>query len=294
MKVVDIINNITNTSLFDLDLKYCLVNKFKEPYKIDNTLARPNILSDFVSLEDILSCDKLNRYEGIGVSIQASKICAIDVDHCFNKPNDISTADERAIEILDMFKDVAYCEFSFSGNGLRIFFIEPLIPNYNEIYYIKNSDKGIEYYQPSKSYRYVTITGNKIYDQIDPNKNLSEVVKRFLNTYMKKPIKTLNSIKTIKPKTNEELKRDIRILYLKNPIFQNLWFGVAPGSGKNESELDYQLIAYIYEYLTQDKTQVKETFESSPYFKSKDSKHIYKWEYNDNRYFEYIFKNISQ
>ena len=294
MNVIDIINNITNTSLFDLNLKYCLVNRFKEPYRIDNTLARPNEVNDFVELNEILSCKRLSRYAGLGISIQASNICAIDVDKCFSKPNDISTADERAKDILERFKDVAYCEFSFSGHGLRIFFVAPLIENYNKLYYIKNSDKEIEYYQPSKSFRYVTITGNKIYDKIDKSKNLNEVLISFLNDYMKKPIKTIKHIKDIESKSLDELKKDVRILYLKNALFQNLWFGKAPGSGKNESELDYQLLACIYENITHNKEQVKQLFELSPYFQSKDEKHIYKWEYNNFRYFEYIFQNISK
>lgn len=294
MNALEVIENITNTSLFDLDLKYCLVNKFKEPYRIDNTLARPNVMEDFVSLEQILSCNRLRRYNGLGISIQASNICAIDVDHCFSEPNDIFTADERATDILKMFKDVAYCEYSFSGTGLRIFFKASIIKDYSEKFYIKNSSNGIEYYQPNDSYRYVTVTGNAIYDKIDSSKNIDEVIQSFLNKYMQKPIKIFNTIQEIKPKSSDELKKDIRVFYLKNTLFQNLWFGKAPGSGKNESELDYQLIAFIYENLTQDKAQVKETFESSPYFKSKDDKHIYKWKYNDYRYFEYIFKNISQ
>ena len=48
---------------------------------------------------------------------------------------------------------------------------------------------------------------------------------------------------------------------MKNSTFQDLWFGVAPGSGKNESELDFQLLAMIFENITQNEEQLKALFE---------------------------------
>ena len=105
-------------------------------------------------------------------------------------------------------------------------------------------------------------------------------------------------LREIKEKKTEEIKKSINIYnklryeYLKNPIFQDLWFSIAPGSGKDESERDFQIISYIYEHITKNKTEVKEMFESSPYFKSKDAKHINKWNYDNYRYFDYIWSHL--
>ena len=295
MNAIETIEKITNTSLINYDLKYCLVDKTKKPYKDNNELAKPNNENDFVSIEKLLSYTDLEKYMGVGISIQASKICAIDVDKCFSIKNDINSIDERGKDILDLFKDKTYCEFSFSGTGLRILFTHPLIENYSLSYYIKNEKTKVEYYQPTKSYRYVTITGNTL-----NNKDISHIdtdtLLSFLNKYMKKVKKEVShNYKKIENNTSlDELLLKTKVLYFKNSHFQQLWFGKAPGSNSNESELDYELIANLYENITQDKDNLKLIFETSPYFKSKDYKHKKKWEAQEGRYYNYIFEQIER
>lgn len=297
MTALDCIERLLDTKLYYANLRYCLVTDKKLPIKVDGSAARSNVMEDFVDIESILQCKNLHSYAGIGISIQASNICAIDVDHCFSKPFSFESIDDRAKAVFEMFKDLAYCEFSFSGQGMRILFKSPLILDYTKEYYIKNEKLQIEFYQPSKSFRYVTITGAVISDNdVDIILNEKhEVVKEFLNKYMKKP-KVSHEVKTEakEVKTYEELMKDVKQFYFKNVSFQNLWFATAPGSGKNESELDFQLMSLIYENITQDKDLLKQIFESSPYFKSKDAKHRNKWTYNNFRYFEYVYSNIRR
>ena len=92
--------------------------------------------------------------------------------------------------------------------------------------------------------------------------------------------------------TIEEALAKVKVAYLKNYNFQDLWFGVAPGSNKDESERDYFIISYLFSNVTTNKNIIKELFEMSPYYKSKDSKHIYKWKYSDFRYFNFIYNSI--
>lgn len=295
MSALDIVERISELNIIRESLKYCLVDNDKKPFRIDNTLARPNHIEDFVDFENLLEAD-LDKYAGLGISIQGSKICAIDVDHCFSKKNDISSADERAINILNLFSDKAYCEFSFSGTGLRVLFKAKIIDDYSNMYYIKNEKQHIEFYQPNSSFRYVTITGNCI-----SNNSLSylddsgETLYNFLNKYMKRErmIKEVytNSFETL---SYEELMKKVKYHYMTNVEFQDLWFTNAPGSGKDESERDYHLIAYLYERITQDKNLIKQIFESSIFFKTKDYKHMNKWTYNNNRYFNYLYDRISR
>lgn len=296
MKAIEVIEKISNTSLIGFDLKYCLVDTNKHPYKLDNTPARPNKVEDFVDFDKLIESEYLDKFAGIGISIQASEICAIDVDHCFTKPNDVTSGDERAKYFLNLFKDLAYCEFSFSGTGLRIIFKQPLIENYSENYYIKNEKYGIEYYQPSKSFRYVTLTGNVIYDnKINKDLDFVSKIKEFLNKFMLRQINKIVVKTTSKEtRTYEELMKLVKKAYLKDITFQNLWFNSAPGSGKDESERDYHLVCYLYENITQDKDLLKQIFETSPFFKTKDKKHIYKWNYNNFRYFNYLYDNIER
>ena len=301
MNALDTIEKILTTSLVTADLRYCLVTDKKLPVRIDGIAAKPNVESDFVSLDDLLLCTNISSYAGVGISIQASRICAIDVDHCFKQPNDLASADSRAIDILERFKNIAYCEFSFSGTGLRVLFRQPIIDDYSSKYYIKNDRLGIEFYQPTRSYRYVTVTGNAIHDNlIDTiqtdmlNVDEINVTKSFLDTYMQRPIRKLVEVKTDSAETKsfEELLQQTKYLYLTNSHFQDFWFAQAPGSGKDESERDYFLLAFLYENVTQDKELLRQIFETSPYFKSKDSHHIYKWENQDHRYYNYVYNAI--
>ena len=55
MSLIDTINNILNTNLYQSNLKYCLVNSDKRPFKIDSTPARPNSEEDFVTIDYIIT-----------------------------------------------------------------------------------------------------------------------------------------------------------------------------------------------------------------------------------------------
>lgn len=296
MNALECIENISNTHLIEYNFKYCLVDKHKKPRNIDGQIIRPNIMNEFVSMTDLLQCNELEKYAGVGISIQASEICAIDIDDCFENGFDISTIDSRGLDILNKFKSIAYCEFSFSGHGMRVLFKAKLIDNYSEKWYIKNEKVHLEYYQPSRSYRYVTVTGKSISDHSVNSEINSETLFWFLNKYMKKPEKRLIQTNTeeIETRTLDQLLIETKRLYFKNSAFQDLWFSKAPGSGKDESERDYKIIAYLYENITQDKNLLKQIFETSPFFKSKDYRHIRKWEQQEGRYYDYVYEQIRR
>ena len=271
-------------------LRYCFVNKEKVPFQYNGTdSARPNVASDFVPLGQ-LDLAKATEFVGVGVSIQASGICAIDVDKCFRVPFDLSTADGRAQDIINIFGDKTYIEFSFSGTGLRILFRAAPISDYEKRYYIKNSRTQCEYYYPQGSNRYVTVTGRTII-YVSINFLPEAILKVFLDTYMIRPLKstTGSAREPIQGDRNNLLLHFLRT----NKSFQDNWFDKAPGSGSNESERDFFLLKFIFENISNDKDKAKELFEQSPFFKSKDRKHKYKWERSDNRYFNYLYNVIS-
>ncbi len=289
MTAFDVITAIAdNENLQDDSLRFCFVNQDKVPY---NGLcpARPNNIEDFVPIY-MLNLGQSTKFAGLGLSIQASKICAIDVDHCFEKPFEVASADSRAQEIINLFGDHTYIEFSFSGTGLRLFFKANPIPDYSKHYYIKNSKRQIEYYYPEGSNRYVTITAKQIINK--PINYVSrELLQKFLDTYMLRPQK-LNTGNSGAPAIDNI---DAALLHFlrSDKSFQDNWFDKAPGSGSNESERDFFLIKFIFDNITQNKDQIKELFERSPFFKSKDRKHKYKWEKSENRYFNYLFSVIN-
>lgn len=295
-----LINISNNENLVSHDFRYCLVDETKHPFTIEGTFARPNHSEDFVRWKDLVDApvSVLDKYAGLGVSVQASNICAIDIDHCAFNKFDVESLDSRARDIITIMKSFAYIEFSFSGNGVRIFFKAHKIDNYEQIYYTKNSAVNIEYYYPEGSARYVTITGRTIVD--NPIKTLTydeqQRLTIFLNKYMKRKHE-LHSTDVVEHKDDrslDDLMKLVKYRYLTNNSFQDVWFSPAPGSGHDESERDYKLVAEIYDNITKDKNKIKQIFEQSPFFKSKDWKHVSKWQKQDGRYFNYLYSRINE
>lgn len=292
MSALDTINAINSNEVLAKAtfLRYCFVTQNKVPFCWNGTdPAKPNTVSDFVPIDKLL-LSEAEKFAGVGISVQASGICAIDIDHCFSVPFALSTADYRAQDVINIFGDSTYIEFSFSGTGMRVLFKAAPIVNYESVYYIKNSKTQCEYYFPQGSMRYVTLTGRTIICSginFIPDTQL----KVFLDTYMLRSQKRDNgaNIEPIQGDPNNLLLHFLRT----NKQFQDNWFDKAPGSNSNESERDFFLLKFIFENITNDKEKSREVFESSPFFQSKDRKHVYKWERSEHRYFNYLYHVIS-
>ena len=291
MKAIETIDNILNNSKY-LKLypfKFCLVGENKVPFTWKNEPCHPNNKDDFVDIELLLNNDNINDYLGVGISIQASNISAIDFDHCFSKPFDIESIDERGKSLIELFKNHAYIEFSFSGTGIRILFNSKKINDYDYIYYTKNTFNHIEYYDPWGSNRYVTITGKTIFDY--PIKIIdNDILMKFLNSYMKRKIKNTDNTNLDDEEDINILKNKLNFLILTNSKFQDYWFKKAPGKGYDESESDYYIIHFIYDNITHNRQLIITFFESSPYFKSKDYYHLNKWKRNNYCYLDKMLK----
>lgn len=307
MSALDCIKRVNQTSISkDNTIRYCLVNAGKLPFRIDGSLAQTNNSKSFVCFDDLRKASNLLKYRTIGISIQFSNLCGIDIDHCFTTPLDFKTADERAKDIYTMFKDFSYIEFSFSGKGMRVLFKTESIDNYKSKYFIKNSKNNIEYYQTSYgtdavSYRYLTLTGNTIIDNYSSS-NLKQADRdtlfAFLNKYMLRDNKSVvepfkSDLKEVK--TSDEIKKRLRWCLLKDNDFQDNWFNKATGSHTNESERDYYLCVYIYKNITTNQDMIINIFEQSPFYKSKDEKHITKWNKNNKQYFRrFIYPHLKE
>lgn len=304
MNAIDTLSNIANTQLiYANNLRFCLVGSNKIPYTINGANAKPNNEQDFVSFMEILDAKDLENYAGVGISIKASKVCAIDVDHCFSEAFSFESIDERGKYVYEKFKDLAYIEFSFSGKGMRVLFEQCDIENYVDKYYVKNSVCNIEYYQPSGSARYVTVTGRAIADNsIKSSKDFKSVIIEFLDKYMIRPHNSNQNVK-IEPKNEDkditQLMKIVKTHLFRSIAFQNMWFNCRyeynigrKFEGQGESEHDLALISYIYQNITTSKELIRLVFEQSEYYKTKDSAHKRKWLLNNYRYYDTIFKRL--
>lgn len=306
MSALDCLYRLTNTNIIKCDFRYCLVDSKKNPYQLNGNRAMVNDYNTFVGMNDLASFDNLEAWTGLGISVQASNIIGIDLDHCVDTALDYNSANEKAKDIVSMFKDIAYIEFSFSGKGIRILLNSDQIEDYERRFYIKNSNQGIEFYQHDYdgriSNRYLTITGNKIYDNdISVKQDHRERLLSFLDKYMKRDIivpKSQICTNIEDDRSIEELKRLTRHYYLRNMNFMEDYLLDSDHplnkTASDESERDFRILKFLYENITQNEEKLKILFEDSPFFKTKDKRHIEKWNHNENRYYRYIYKKLKE
>lgn len=280
-----------NNNVLGANLRYCFVDRNKIPHT-NTDFAKPNNINDFVPIDN-LSIEVSDKYAGLGISIQASNICAIDIDHCFAEPFNVESANATAKRLLQVFMPF-YCEFSFSGTGIRILFRAKPVKDYSKKYYIKNSKAGIEYYYPEGNFRYVTITGRTIYNNPVKNSPSETLLKAFLDTFMQRPVREEKYEEELTPiDENLDYSKKLKFHLLDNLNFQNAWFERGCSGFPSQSEKDFYLLSFLYKNVSRNREEVRKLFESSIYFKTKDEKHKYKWFYNNYRYFNYQFDMLK-
>lgn len=266
-----------------------LDDRGKIPYNpVTKTLAKSNNKNTFHSYQQILPF--LSEYYqidesgkilgGLGLGI-FNGYSAIDIDDCRDpKSGELSALANDVIQFCS-----SYTEISPSGKGIRIILKTPTLIN-KETHYINNRNNGLEIYISDNTNKYVTITGNVLYNNDIAEIDISYIVDR----YMKK---NTNQAATIQPTIDAEILEDVDIKLRNalryNPRLKELWENKAPGSGSNESELDQSLcnsLAFVFEG---NYPAIEQAFIKSPYFLSKDDKHVKKW-YNHPTYREETIK----
>lgn len=286
--VLKLIERLIETDLVYHNLKWCFVNAKKVPFTYQGKNAKVNTPSDFCELTKLIENPHLNNYAGVGISIKASQIVAIDVDKCFSTPFHLESIDSRGLTILNLFKDY-YIEFSFSGTGLRILFFDNNVYDFESTFYIKNSKVNVEIYTPYVKDRYVTITGQVIF-----NNKLKQVeestIKTFLNAYMKREPFNANALIT-DITDQKQINLNFRKLIFKNSEFLNYYSNPFNKLNGNQSEIDFYLIKMLIEHVSSNYHAVRALMEQSYFYQSKDKVHLYKWQ---NGYFDRTFNKIKK
>jgi len=185
---------------------------------------------------------------GVGLGIFRG-YSAIDIDHCIDENGQMS---EMALDIITFCN--SYTEYSPSKTGVRIIF-KTNVKIDKELYYINNHNCGLEIYISNNTNKFVSITGNKISGDAINDIDITYI----LNRYMKRGQFNLESA----------LKKDSKL--------NELWNKQAPGSHSDESESDMALCCKLAYYLHNDEQLIREYFEKSPYYQSKDAEHKKKW-----------------
>ena len=122
-------------------------------------------------------CYMTEDYDGVGIRVSKG-FSAVDIDHCVEN----GVVSDFAMSIIDTLR--SYTEYSPSKTGVRIIF--KTTPGYqydSEKYYLKNPYNGMEIYVCGATNRFVTITGNTVYDY--PVREVTaEILKPILDQYM--------------------------------------------------------------------------------------------------------------
>ena len=242
-------------------------DKGKIPYDcLKSTMAKSNDRTTFYSFD--VASKYVQYYDGLGIGI-FNGFSAIDIDSCIVD----GVISDMAQEIIDYCQ--SYTEISPSGTGIRIIFkANKKIDFDKSAYYINNRKIKLEIYIEGVTNKFVTITGNTIL-HCDVN---TVDIEYILNKYMKKNAIVINRTPTGVATT------DIDKFISRDKKLNELWNNIAPGFGANESELDLALCMKLAFYLQRDPIAIRDAFEHSPYYRSKDDKHLKKWEtvYSDN------------
>lgn len=119
-------------------------------------------------------------YDGVGIRLSHG-YSAVDIDHCCEN----GVLSDLALSIIGKMK--SYTEYSPSKTGIRIIFKTGDFEYDTDRYYLKNPNNGVEIYVCGVTNRFVTMTGNAVYDY--PVRDVTEELPAILDAYMVRPVK---------------------------------------------------------------------------------------------------------
>ena len=120
-------------------------------------------------------------YNGVGIRV-SNGFSAVDIDKCIEN----GVLSDFAMSIINDLR--SYTEYSPSKSGVRIIFKAADFTFDAERYYLKNPHNRLEIYVDGVTNRFVTITGNTIYDY--PIRDVSKELPAVLEAHMVRPVKS--------------------------------------------------------------------------------------------------------
>ena len=198
-------------------------------------------------------------YNGFGVRVD-NGYCAIDIDKCIID----GEMSDLAIDLCSMLN--SYTELSPSKTGLRII-CKADIPHYDkEKYYIKNPNNKLEIYATGASNRFVTMTGNTLYNF--PVREATADVLKALDKYMLRKA----------PKTKQLSDDDLIAKAMKQDAFAKLFRdGNMSAYNNDHSSADLALCNMLAFWTGKDAGKMDELFRRSALYRPD------KWNRDDYR-----------
>lgn len=140
-------------------------------------------------------------YDGVGIRV-SNGYSAVDIDHCIEN----GVISDFAMSIINDLR--SYTEYSPSRTGVRIIFKTENFTYDSEKYYLKNPHNGVEIYVCGATNRFVTITGNTIYEY--PVCDVTSVLPAVLEAHMVRPVRERkhtesDMMESVTPLTDEQI-----------------------------------------------------------------------------------------
>lgn len=211
-------------------------------------------------------CYLTEDYNGVGIRL-SNGYSAVDIDHCCEN----GVISDFAMSIVNALK--SYTEFSPSKTGIRIIFKADNLVYDKEKYYLKNPHNGVEIYVCGVTNRFVTITGNTVYDY--PVRDVSNELPAVLDAHMVRPVKQRSAEAYSTPSvtlTDEQIIAKAS----NNPKFYALFNGDMSEYNNDHSSADLALCNYLAFWTGRDERQMDMLFRQSRLYREK-------WERADYR-----------
>lgn len=219
----------------------------------------PDTFKEFQVAEETFKID--GEYDGIGMLV-SNGFSAIDIDHCIENG-----------ELSDLAKDIcqkigSYTEKSPSGTGLRIIIRGEDLSYDKNKYYLKNPSNGVEFYISGMTNRFMTITGNTLFNLPIRRMN-SNGISEFLNQYMRRQKKSADDMAAL---TDEQIIEKAS----KNAKFDSLFRGDTTAYNNDHSSADLALCNILAFWTNKNAAQIDRIFRRSGLYRSK-------WDRDDYR-----------
>ena len=242
---------------------YNPVSGFRAKSNNPNTFHSWSTILNYISEYYVID-DKGKATGGVGLGI-FNGYSAIDIDHCVGEDGKLSDMANDIVHFIN-----SYTEYSPSGTGIRIIFKTPTLIN-KETHYIHNQNIGLEIYISNNTNKFVTLTGNTLFNNDIAEVDISYIVEKYMSKTTRKI--AVDTVYNVLDEEDVKIKNKLRV----SAKFREIWHKDAPGSGADESEIDLTLCNFLAEVFEGNYNAIEQSFQMSPYFKSKDDKHKDKW-----------------
>ena len=240
----------------------------KVPYQVSEAKAKANDSTTWTDYQSVITAEQTGKFSGIGFVFTAEDpYTGIDLDNCIRNGELV----DWAIEVMDRFKPIAYCEVSPRRCGIKIWTRADFPKTARNKFYINTeTEEAIEAYD---SGRYFAVTGWGKHEIGDGQEGVDWLVAKYLKkeTPTAKPPQQKN-LPATDTRDTAEIQRLIdnsRQRWKYNALMRGNW-GIYYGS---HSEGDLGLISLLC-FWTQDTRHLDAIFRQSGLYREKwDVKH---------------------